>query len=490
MTALENILENATKAKLIPSVADSNQEVRIVSILLATLSVVRPFADRLLNRCGVKMGKKSDLRCYSEVAFPGSDDVGSVRVDGILSLRTGQKRWTAILEAKVENNEIDKDQVLSYARIAREHGIDAVVTLSNQLVPLATHLPYSIPKNIANRTKFLHISWMSLLTDATLILSEKNWGDDITHEQAFILDEMTRYMEHPKSGVRYFDHMNQEWGDLVVGVRNRTKFKKDDLAIKNAISSWHQEERDVCLMLSRRIGKQVGIFLSRKHKEHPELRHQEACANLADSQLLRCAFTVPNAASALDVVADLQRRTICCSMKLSAPTDKRRPSARINWLRSQLKAVDGAGVIVRAIWPGRGGVETEASLSDVQRDTRCLENGPQGTAMTSFEVLMIRDLAGRFSRPRKFIEELEALVPEFYDRIGQHLKRWIPSPPPIEKHDPVRDANVNETSDRDRGDDISQSELDQPTDPFAPGKEAEDNPTRYFDRAREPDREL
>lgn len=487
MTTLENILENATKAKLIPSI-DSKPEVRIVSILLATLSVVRPFAERLLSRCEVKMGKKSDWRCYSEVSFPTSDEVGSVRVDGILSLKTGQKRWIAILEAKVGNNDVDKDQVLSYAKIAREYGIDAVVTLSNQLVPLETHLPYAIPKSITNRTKFLHISWISLLTDATLILSEKNWGNDITHEQVFILDEMTRYMEHPKSGVRYFDQMNEEWGDLVIGVRNRTKFKKDDLAIKNAVSSWHQEERDVCLMLSRRIGKQVGIYLSLKHRKYPELRHQETCANLADSQVLRCTFTVPNAASNLDVVADLQRQTICCSMKLAAPDDKRRASARINWLRSQLKAVDGADVIVRAIRPRRGG-ETEASLSDVQSDTKCLENGHPGTPPTSFEVLMIKDLAGRFSRPRKFIEELEKLVPEFYDRIGQHLKRWIPSPPPIEKRDPVREANVNETSDRDKGDDISQSELNQPTGPSASGNEVEGNPTGYFDRVPEPDRE-
>ena len=235
MTTLENILENATRAKLIPGM-DSKQEVRIVSILLATLSVVRPFAERLLNRCEVKMGKKSDLRCYSEVVFPTSDEVGSVRVDGILSLRAGQKRWTAILEAKAENNEIDKDQVLSYAKIARAYGIDAVITLSNQLVPLATHLPYSIPKNVTNHTKFFHISWVSLLTDATLILSEKNWGNDITYEQVFILDEMIRYMEHQKSGVKYLDRMNRDWAKLVDGVRNARKFKRNDPEITNTIS--------------------------------------------------------------------------------------------------------------------------------------------------------------------------------------------------------------------------------------------------------------
>ena len=73
MSALDDILKDAQPARLIPTVAESRKEGRIVSILLATLSVVPPFAERILEHCGVRMGKTSDLRSYTEVEFVASD---------------------------------------------------------------------------------------------------------------------------------------------------------------------------------------------------------------------------------------------------------------------------------------------------------------------------------------------------------------------------------------------------------------------------------
>ena len=67
MGTLDDILKDALRARLIPTVADSRKGERIVSVLLATLSVVPPFAEQLLERCGVRMGKTSDLRSHTEV---------------------------------------------------------------------------------------------------------------------------------------------------------------------------------------------------------------------------------------------------------------------------------------------------------------------------------------------------------------------------------------------------------------------------------------
>ena len=91
-----------------------------------------------------------------------------------------------------------------------------------------------------------------------------------------------------------------------------SSFKRMSPEIENTVASWHQEERDVCLILSRRIGARVGIRLSRKHQRDPALRLRDVCDSLIASQELRCAFSVPNAASDLDVTANLQRRTISC----------------------------------------------------------------------------------------------------------------------------------------------------------------------------------
>ena len=465
MNALDDILKNAHRARLIPTVADSRKEERIVSVLLATLSVVPPFAEQFLERCGVRMGKTSALRSYTEVEFMAADGSSTDRPDGVLSLLTRQSRWTALLEAKIDNTEISEEQVHRYAEIAREYGIDAVITLSNQLASLPSHVPYSVPKRLSNRVQCFHISWISVLTQAALILRDDN---EVSRAHAFILEEMARYFEHPSSGIKRFDQMNTEWRALVLGVRTDQQFKRTSSEIENTVASWHQEERDVCLILSRRIGARVGIRLLRKHQMDPALRLRDVCDALIASQELRCAFSVPNAASDLDVIANLQRRTISCSMKLTAPGDKKSAGARVNWLVRQLRGVEGDDVIVRAFWLGRGG-PTQATLSELKTDPKCLESGHLGAAPTSFEVVMIRDLAGRFSGRRTFIEDLENLIPEFYDRIGQNLRPWAPPPPSIDRRDPIQAADTVDASEERTGDGVAQSESDHPHDPQALG---------------------
>ena len=278
---------------------------------------------------------------------------------------------------------------------------------------------------------------------------------------------MVRFFDHGNSGIKRFDQMNAEWRPLVLGVRDGQSFSRSSSEIENTVASWHQEERDVCLILSRRIGERVGVRLSRKHQADPDLRFRETCNALIASQELHSSFTIPNAANDVEVTADLQRRTISCSMRLQAPGDRKRTEARVNWLVRQLRGVEGDDVIIRAFWPGRG-ASTQASLPEVQSDTKCLETGRAGAAPTSFEVVVIRDLAGRFSGRRTFIEDLENLIPEFYDRIGQHLRPWAPPPPSIDKRDPIQDTDAVEAIEKRSGDGVTHSEPDQPPDSNKP----------------------
>ena len=437
MKSLDDILQSAQPARLIPTVADSRKEERIVSILLATLSRVHPFAEQLLERCGQRVGKSSTLTAYTEVEFPSIDGSSKDRPDGLLCLTTRKTRWTAILEAKIDNSEIDPEQVYRYTELAKRHHVDAIVTISNQLVPLPTHVPYSLPKRIGNQASFFHFSWVSVVTYAHLILRNRR---ELDPEQAFILSEMARYMDHGSSGVRRFDRMNAEWRTLVFGIRDGQQFKRSSPEVESTVASWHQEERDICLILSRLIGEQVGIrSLSRKHQADPTLRLRDACDALASSYKLHSAFGIPNAADDLELTVDLQRRTISCSMKLHAPLDKQRASARINWVRRQLRGVTDENIKVRAFWPGRA-LPTQASLADVNADSKCLENERSGMVPTGFEIAMIGDIGGRFPGRRTFIEDLEKIVPNFYEKVGQHLRAWSPPPPSIAKDDPIHET--------------------------------------------------
>ena len=438
MDTLDDILKVAQPARLIPTVADSRKEERIVSILLATLPRVRPLAAYIMERCGERIGKSSVLNSFTEVEFPSVEANGKDRPDGVLCVTTRRTRWTALIEAKIDNTEIDESQVQRYADIARKYQINAIITLSNQLVPLPTHLPYSVSKRVRNQVDLFHFSWIGILTQTLLILRNK---EAIDAEQAFLLDEMARYFEHQTSGVKRFDRMNPEWRAFVLGVRDGQQFKRSSPEIENTVTSWHQEERDVSLILSRRIGQQVTIRgLSRKHQADPALRLRDACDDLVASSELRSSFSVPNAAGELEVVADVQRRTISCSMKLNAPLDRQRARARINWLGRQLRDIEGGNIQIRAFWPKRA-MATQASLSDVRADSRCLENDRSDMTPTGFEVVTIRDIAGRFSGRRTFIEDLEKLVPEFYEEVGQHLRPWTPPPPSIAKEDPIDEAD-------------------------------------------------
>ena len=467
MSDLEGILKDAQRARLIPTVADSKKEERIVSVLLATLSVVDPFAEQFLDQVGVRKWKTSDLHSYTEVSFVAADGSSNDRPDCVLSLLGRRSRWTALLEAKIDRFEISEEQVLRYAKIAQQYEINALITLSNQLAPSPTHVPYSVPKRLSKRVDFFHVSWRSILTQALLILRDREQlieSKKMSHEQVFILKEMTRYFSHPSSGVKGFDQMNPEWRSLVGGVRNQQQFKRSSSEIENTVAGWHQEERDLCLILSRRIGERVGIRLPRNHRANAATRLQDDCKSLIDSQELTCAFIVPNAANDLEVKANLQSRRISCSMKLNAPGDKKRASSRVNWLVRQLRGVDGDDVIIRAFWLGRGGA-TDADLSEIRTDPKCLESSRPGAAPTSFEVIMFRDLAGRFSGRRTFIEDLEKLVPEFYDRIGRKLRRWESPPPPIDKRDPIENSDIVESSEEPNGDGVSQLDPDQPHNP-------------------------
>ena len=205
------------------------------------------------------------------------------------------------------------------------------------------------------------------------------------------------------------------------------QFKRSSPEIEKTVASWLQEERDVCLRLSRLTGEYVGIRgLTRKNRTDPAHRLRNACEALVESKELRSTFSIPNAADEIEVIADLKSRTISCSMSLNAPLDRKRATSRINWLRQQLRGVDSENVRIKAFWPGRA-LPTQASLLEVRADAASLGHDRRGMVPHGFEVLMITDVAGRFSGRRTFIEDLERAVPEFYDKVGQHLRRWTPA---------------------------------------------------------------
>ena len=71
---------------------------------------------------------------YIEVPLKMRDGK-EVRPDGLVRVTRGRRTWVALIEVKTGTSELELDQVESYLDAARERGFDAVVTISNQIVP-------------------------------------------------------------------------------------------------------------------------------------------------------------------------------------------------------------------------------------------------------------------------------------------------------------------------------------------------------------------
>ena len=441
MTDLPEVLVSGEAARLIPVVADTSKESRAASILLATLVGVDEFAALMFGGLDVRVGARTSVRTYTEVTFSKAPPEMKRRPDGLIVLTTGSKSWTAIVEAKIGKARVEETQIRDYLQLAKLNNIDAVLTFSNEFVALPTHHPTGLSKGATRGVSLFHWSWMHVLTQASLLLSDEAIA---LVERRYILNEMVRFLTHKSVGVSSFDRMNPEWKDLVVKVQSGASLHRSSPEVENSVASWHQKQRDLCLIMARTIGSPVQQRLTRAHAQDPVRRLKDDCDHLVRHSVLRFELEIPHAAAPIAVVADVEKRTVSCTMRVTAPKDKKRATARVNWLLRQLARSDPEDIYVKALWPGRT-KPTQAPLRSVRENAGALlvegsDGGPHG-----FEVLLVRDLAGKFSGAKTFIEQLEATLPHYYEEVGQHLRAWVPPPPkPKEVVDVLDQATLTE----------------------------------------------
>ncbi len=232
------------------------KEGRTLSVVLSSVAFVEEFGAALFASIGQRKGIRTKVDVYTEVVFANSES--NVRPDGLIVLTTGKRQWTALVEAKVGNAELDLPQIESYLQLARANGIDAVITLSNQFTAQSNHHPLSPPKTVIRKVALFHWSWMFVMTQAMLLLSAKSVTDD---DQINVLEELVRFLSHPSTGVRGFERMPSVWSNLVKSARGDAPIKKNSSEVKEVIEGWHQEVRDLCLIMSRLLHTPVDVRL-------------------------------------------------------------------------------------------------------------------------------------------------------------------------------------------------------------------------------------
>ncbi|CUJ91213.1 hypothetical protein PH7735_01341 [Shimia thalassica] len=416
-------------SRLFPVLATTSKEGRTTSIVLACMTLIHEFGAELLSSLGQRIGVRSRLETFTEVVFKGQKLDTKNRPDGLIILKTGGREWKAMIEAKVGNNPITAEQIEKYREIAKEHKIDCVVTISNQFATTPTAHPVEDVRKSRSKIPVYHWSWMYIRTMADLLIRNENVEDD---DQSILLKELIRFLTHESAGIKGFDRMPPEWSELNRHVSAGGKILAKSPEAIAVIEAWHQETKDLSLILSRDTETIVRQRLSRKHMNDLVERQKEELRLLRENHQLKLSLDIPDAAAPLEVIADLNRRALEAGMTLRAPEDKKSSKARLNWLLRQIRAESDADVYVRFCWPGRS-EDTTHSLADLRADPDLCEKDKNGLQVVSFHIYITKRLGGKFTQQTNFIVELEQLVPFFYKEIGQDLNVWRKPAPRIKE---------------------------------------------------------
>jgi hypothetical protein len=415
-------------ARLIPTSGINGaeeQERRATSALLAVMSSVREFGRVLTSSMGAPAGA---LETFIEVPFLLGDK--KVFPDGLIRVKRGSKMWTALVEVKTGNNELQREQLENYFDVAREHRFDALMTISNEISPAAGTHPTTVDKRKSKYVSMHHLSWTEVLTAAIM---QKEFRGIADPDQAWILGELIRYLEHPKSGAVEFTDMGASWVPVRDSVSSGT-LRKSDKDAGQVAGRFDALLRYGALKLGQRLGADVTQVLSKAEIANPALRIAAVTDTLVSEGKMAGAIRIPNAVSPLTVTVDIRAAQITCSFSTSAPAEGR-PTTRVNWLLRQLK--DAPEILRIEAFAARQRGGTAELLRTAREDPTVLVADPT-KEIKSFTVTYIGKMGGaRLAGRSGFIDSVMNAILESYEVIGQRLKDWSAAPPRLRKPEEV-----------------------------------------------------
>lgn len=413
--------ESWHEARLIPTSGINGadeQERRATSALLAVMSAVTEFGRALTKPFGAPAGR---LQTFIEVPFVLGDK--TLFPDGLIRASRGQKSWTALVEVKTGDRVLVAEQIENYLDIARDEGFDAVITISNEIPPIAGQHPTVVDKRKLRRVALHHLSWTKVMSEAVM---QKEFRGVADPDQAWILGELIRYLEHPRSGAMDFSDMGECWVPVRDAVKAGT-LRAADKGVKEVAVRFDALLRFTCLSLGRQLGTEVSPVLTRKELADPASRTQSLVAELVRTGQLAGAIRIPATVGDVVVTADLRAGTVTCHVDLEAPREGR-STTRVNWLVRQLKAAPD-GVRIEAHTAHERGPGAAELLKNVRENPALLVGDPT-KELRSFRVALSAPMGSKWGRGRGcFIDSVLSTIDTFYAEVVQNLKAWAAAPP-------------------------------------------------------------
>lgn len=411
------------QARLIPTTGiggQDEQEQRATSSVLAVMAAVPQFGRAVLAHLDAPAGR---IRTFTEVRFLDGDEKTLIP-DGAVVVERGKTRWVCLVEVKTGGAALRQEQVEKYLEVARAHGYDAVLTISNQITAAPTEYPIPVDTRKLRRVTLRHLSWWQVMTEARVQHKHRGIADT---EQAWVLGELIAYLDHEKAGAGGFEDMGESW----VGVRDGARqgsLRFADKGVRDVAARWEQFVHFLALGLCQDLGRNVEVAWPRKLD--PASRREAAIRLLVESGRLEATLRVPDAAAPIELVADLRARLFATSVELAAPREGR-ARTRVNWLLRQLRDTP-PDLRIEARYPNAKETSSATLKQGSEKPERLLLSADPQREPRAFRVTLAKELgAKRGKLAGSFVAESKRQTIDFYRGIVQALKPWSPSAPKL-----------------------------------------------------------
>jgi hypothetical protein len=312
--------------------------------------------------------------------------------------------------------------------LARQLEFDALLSISNQYVTSSTEYPVEVDKRKLKRVALHHWSWIDILTEAVVQKEFRGLGDP---DQAYILNELIRYLSDSRSGAVSFEGMGPHWTAVRDGVRDQT-LRKADLPVLAVAARWDDLVRFLGLQLTKELGQDVRQVLAPAERT-ASARRNALTGSLGVRGQLYAELRVPNVAGPLEILADLRSRQVTVSTRIDAPalgTSK----GRVSWLLRQLENAPDSLKLEAKV--SRSAISLAATLKQAKDSADSLYP-ERSKEIRQFVLSASRNMGlKRDSGRGSFVDSVVSATEDFYREVLQNLRAWKAPPPKLREAPP------------------------------------------------------